>query len=232
MLEVLYIIILILIFVFLGRYLALLITDKKSASNKFDTKRYGETPQSILQKSEKVEKNSRELAEAKLEEKNALKNALNEQEKIAEELPEAKLTQKANSEKDELIVDNAVSKSSQEIESMQIPSSDEVDKRVLETQKSSNLIDTTHNGHRDSLARIKGIGVKIEEQLNSIGCYRFDQIATWNEQDIELVNSKLAFSGRIRRDDWVGQAKLLAQGKETEFSKRVDSGLVASSKQK
>ena len=32
------------------------------------------------------------------------------------------------------------------------------------------------------------------------------------------------FKGRVTRDDWVGQAKLLASGQGTEFSKRVDKG--------
>ena len=34
------------------------------------------------------------------------------------------------------------------------------------------------------------------------------------------------FHGRVTRDDWVGQAKLLASGGETEFSQRVDKGEV------
>ncbi len=39
------------------------------------------------------------------------------------------------------------------------------------------------------------------------------------------VNANLeGFSGRVTRDEWVEQAKLLAAGEETEFSKRVDGG--------
>jgi branched-chain amino acid transport system ATP-binding protein len=44
------------------------------------------------------------------------------------------------------------------------------------------------------------------------------------------ADKALAFPGRAKRDDWVGQAALLAKGKETEFSKRVDKGQVSSSK--
>ena len=44
-----------------------------------------------------------------------------------------------------------------------------------------------------------------------------------------LAETYLAFDGRIAREEWLKQAKLLAKGKETEFSKRVDAGQVATS---
>jgi NADH-quinone oxidoreductase subunit E len=34
------------------------------------------------------------------------------------------------------------------------------------------------------------------------------------------------FRGRVSRDDWVGQARHLAVGGDTEFSRRVDEGEV------
>jgi predicted flap endonuclease-1-like 5' DNA nuclease len=40
----------------------------------------------------------------------------------------------------------------------------------------------------------------------------------WVDQNLE------GFKGRVSRDDWVEQAKLLAAGGETEFSKKVDKG--------
>jgi len=87
------------------------------------------------------------------------------------------------------------------------------------------------NGEKDNLTRIKGIGVKIEETLNSIGIYHFDQIANWTEENIAWADSTLGFPGRAKREKWVEQAKALASGEETEFSKRVDAGKVATSKQ-
>jgi len=83
---------------------------------------------------------------------------------------------------------------------------------------------------QDDLKRIKGIGVKIEALLNEIGVYYFEQIATWTEKEAAWIDHKVSFPGRALRDDWIGQAKLLAAGGETEFSKRVDRGEVASSK--
>jgi predicted flap endonuclease-1-like 5' DNA nuclease len=85
-------------------------------------------------------------------------------------------------------------------------------------------------GQKDNLKRIKGIGPKIEETLNAQGIFHFDQIANWNEKNIAWVDDNVAFPGRVQREEWVSQAKKLASGEETEFSKRVDSGEVSSSK--
>ncbi|MDL2400854.1 5' DNA nuclease [Rhizobium mayense] len=61
----------------------------------------------------------------------------------------------------------------------------------------------------DDLKRISGIGPKLEQVLNGRGIQRFVDIAAWNDADIERIDTDLGFDGRIRRDDWVGQAKAL-----------------------
>lgn len=81
------------------------------------------------------------------------------------------------------------------------------------------------DGGADDLKKIKGVGPKLEELLHSLGYYHFDQIAAWTPAEIAWVDANLeGFNGRATRDDWVGQAKLLARGGETEFSERVDKG--------
>ncbi|WP_456430936.1 hypothetical protein [Nitratifractor sp.] len=85
-------------------------------------------------------------------------------------------------------------------------------------------------GEKDNLTLIKGIGKKIEQTLNDMGIFHFSQIAAWTEENIRWVDKALAFKGRIERENWVEQAKLLAEGKETEFSKRVAAGEVSSSR--
>jgi len=82
----------------------------------------------------------------------------------------------------------------------------------------------------DDLKRIKGIGPKNEDALNELGIFAFAQIAEWNDNNIKWVEQRLDFPGRIERENWVSQAKLLAAGVETEFSKRVDAGEVETSK--
>ncbi|CUH62041.1 hypothetical protein PM03_02180 [Thalassobacter stenotrophicus] len=80
-------------------------------------------------------------------------------------------------------------------------------------------------GGADDLKRIKGVGPKLEQTCNSLGFYHFDQIAAWTADEVAWVDQNLVgFKGRVSRDDWVAQAKLLASGGETEFSKKVDKG--------
>lgn len=63
----------------------------------------------------------------------------------------------------------------------------------------------------DDLSRIKGVGPKLVTLLNTLGVTRFDQIASWSEADIDAIDGQLGrFEGRIRRDNWIEQAKLLA----------------------
>ena len=58
-----------------------------------------------------------------------------------------------------------------------------------------------------------------------MGFYHFDQIANWTDAEVAWVDQNLeGFKGRVSRDTWVEQAKLLAEGKETEFSARVKKG--------
>lgn len=76
----------------------------------------------------------------------------------------------------------------------------------------------------DDLKQLKGVGPKLEQTLNELGFYHFDQIAKWTEAEVAWVDSRLKFKGRIERDGWVEQAKILAEGGETAFSKKVSKG--------
>jgi NADH-quinone oxidoreductase subunit E len=80
------------------------------------------------------------------------------------------------------------------------------------------------SGRPDDLKRIKGIGKVNEGKLNALGIYHFDQIGAWTRPEILWVGTYLSFPGRIDREDWVAQAKVLAAGGETEFSHRVEQG--------
>jgi predicted flap endonuclease-1-like 5' DNA nuclease len=82
-------------------------------------------------------------------------------------------------------------------------------------------------GGADDLKKIKGVGPKLEAMLHGMGFYHFDQIAAWTAREVAWVDDNLeGFKGRVSRDKWVEQAKLLAAGGETEFSKRVGKGEV------
>jgi NADH-quinone oxidoreductase subunit E len=76
----------------------------------------------------------------------------------------------------------------------------------------------------DDLKQLKGVGPALEKKLHDNGVTTFAQIAAWTADDITDMDDKLSFKGRIARDGWVDQAKLLASGEETEFSKKVAKG--------
>lgn len=86
-------------------------------------------------------------------------------------------------------------------------------------------LDGPRGGIADDLKQIKGIGPKLEQLCNRLGFYHFDQIAAWSEAEVAWVDTNLeGFKGRVTRDTWQAQAKSLAAGGETEFSKRVKEG--------
>jgi predicted flap endonuclease-1-like 5' DNA nuclease len=72
----------------------------------------------------------------------------------------------------------------------------------------------------DDLKRIRGIGVLIEKKLNSLGVTHYEQVANWTGADIERISNILDFKGRIERENWIEQARILATGGQTEFSRR------------
>jgi predicted flap endonuclease-1-like 5' DNA nuclease len=82
----------------------------------------------------------------------------------------------------------------------------------------------------DDLKKISGIGRVNEAKLNGLGITSFAQIAEWTPADEERFGELLAFEGRIEREEWVRQAKILARGGATEFSQRVERGDVDTSK--
>ena len=63
------------------------------------------------------------------------------------------------------------------------------------------------SGGGDDLTKIKGIGQVLKGKLNQLGITTFKQIAEFTEADIERVNAKLDFPGRIERERWVDQAR-------------------------
>ncbi|MFM2256521.1 MAG: hypothetical protein RIQ28_368 [Pseudomonadota bacterium] len=76
----------------------------------------------------------------------------------------------------------------------------------------------------DDIALLKGVGPKLVALLQSMGVTSLGQIATWSAADVTEIDSKLgAFAGRIKRDNWVDQAKLLSAGDIAGFEKKYGS---------
>ncbi len=65
--------------------------------------------------------------------------------------------------------------------------------------------------NKDDLKQISGIASRLEQRLNEIGVYTFEQIAGWDEAATAEVARRLGLiSNRIARDKWVSQARKLA----------------------
>lgn len=99
----------------------------------------------------------------------------------------------------------------------------------LPGQRPTGLV-TARDDTPDDLKLVKGIGRQNEGRLHGLGIWHFEQIAGWTPENVEWVGGYLAFPGRIEREDWVGQAKLLAAGTETEFARRAKAGEVETSR--
>ena len=78
------------------------------------------------------------------------------------------------------------------------------------------------SGGADDLKRIRGIDDEAASALSSLGVTTYAQIAEWQQSDMDRVNEMLGTSGRVERQYWVVQAKVLKDGGQTDFSKLYD----------
>ena len=67
---------------------------------------------------------------------------------------------------------------------------------------------TASEDDKDDLKNIKGIGPFLEQKLNALGIYTYKQISNMTPELEDQVNEAIEFfPGRIKRDNWVKQAK-------------------------
>ena len=67
-------------------------------------------------------------------------------------------------------------------------------------------------GEPDDLKKISGVGPVLEKKLHALGITKYAQVAAFTAEDVARVDDALSFKGRIGREDWIGQAKMLAEG--------------------
>jgi len=122
-----------------------------------------------------------------------------------------------------------VVKEAQEEIELQKEIEEDEEEEVIETKSPAAIAETTrtsyitytHNkpklnfdnfGYADAsevqdLTRINGIGPYIEQKLNEIGIYNYQQISRFKDEDIRVLTELIDFfPGRIERDNWVEQA--------------------------
>ena len=64
-----------------------------------------------------------------------------------------------------------------------------------------------NESNKDDLTKISGIGPYIEERLNEVGIFNYDQISKLSIGDIRTITDLIDFfPGRIENDDWIGQS--------------------------
>lgn len=69
-----------------------------------------------------------------------------------------------------------------------------------------------HKHKANNLTMIKGLGLWLEERLNVLDIFTFEQISKFTHADIEIITEALGIMpGRIEKDDWIGQARELAK---------------------
>ena len=82
--------------------------------------------------------------------------------------------------------------------------------RIAEKKDSIDFetLGTADEENKDDLKSIKGIGPFLEEKLNALGIYTYEQISNMTPELEDQVNEAIEFfPGRIKRDNWVKQAK-------------------------
>ena len=66
---------------------------------------------------------------------------------------------------------------------------------------------------RDDLQRIDGIDLSLQEMLNDVGIYSFQQVSKMGNVEYDLLDSLLGvFKGAGKKDDWAGQAQAILAG--------------------
>ena len=83
---------------------------------------------------------------------------------------------------------------------------------------------------KDKLIKIKGIDLKVEQDLNKLGIFHFNQIAAWSNKNCDWVEEFLSLPGCAKKNQWIEQARILEAGKETVYSQKIESEEVDASK--
>ena len=90
----------------------------------------------------------------------------------------------------------------------------ELHKRILERKGRIyyDRLGIAHKHMANNLTLINGIGLWIEERLNLLDIYTFEQISKLTPEDVKTISEVLEISpDRIDRDGWVKQARELAK---------------------
>ena len=75
------------------------------------------------------------------------------------------------------------------------------------------VLGTAEASDKDDLQAIKGVGPFIEEKLNALGIYTYEQVSQMTSELEDTVNEAIEFfPGRVKRDQWAAHQTLLEGG--------------------
>jgi len=131
------------------------------------------------------------------------KTPLEQKEESTEEVVEKSVVPK-----EEKVVEEVAEVIESEIEKKE-EIKDEVNEEPV--QEEIKLLGEARSEGKDKLSTIKGIGPVLEDKLNKLGIYHFDQIATWTVEQQAWIGKELQFPKRVEREEWVQQAKALLE---------------------
>lgn len=68
------------------------------------------------------------------------------------------------------------------------------------------------------ITQLKGLGPKLAQRLNELGIANVGQLAALDPAQAEALDARLGpFTGRMKRDRWIEQARFLAAGDRAGF---------------
>ena len=88
-------------------------------------------------------------------------------------------------------------------------STDDEQPEVPDEWKPEGLLASAAEG-KDDLKIIKSLGPKREERLNNLGIYKYSQLAALDTNNIAWVRANIKASRRLPIEEWVAEAKELA----------------------
>ena len=172
----------------------------------------GEVVDSLVKEGEKLRDQTRKLAEEKVGE---VKERVEE---VREMVEGAKTKAVDTLDNLEQLFEERVARA---LKRLGVPTRDDLQNIAKRLEAMNDLIqglaqegegaeETAPGAEKDDLKLISGIGPVLEGKLNGAGITSYQQIAALSDDEIERLESDVInFSGRIQRDDWIGQAKTL-----------------------
>ena len=172
----------------------------------------GEVVDSLVKEGEKLRDQTRKLAEEKVGE---MKERVGE---VREMVEGAKTKAVDTLDNLEQLFEERVARA---LKRLGVPTRDDLQSIAKRLEEMNTLIQglaqegegaeqAAPGAEKDDLKLISGIGPVLEGKLNGAGITTYQQIAALSDDEIERLESDVInFSGRVHRDDWIGQAKTL-----------------------